>query len=99
MKFLTLIVVVFGLAFSLPSSAAVTKTKATESSISKVQLVNVNQATVEQLISLPGIGKSKAQAIIDYRTEQGHFKSVADLAQVKGIGDKLVAKLDGKVTF
>ena len=98
MKFLTLIVVVLGLAISLPSSAAVTKTEATES-MGKVQLVNVNQATVEQLTQLPGIGKSKAQAIVDYRTEQGKFKSVADLAQVKGIGDKLVAKLDGKVTF
>ncbi|MBB1293630.1 MAG: competence protein ComEA [Pseudoalteromonas rhizosphaerae] len=98
MKFLTLIVVVLGLAISLPSGAAVTKTEATES-MGKVQLVNVNQATVEQLTQLPGIGKSKAQAIVDYRTEQGKFKSVADLAQVKGIGDKLVAKLDGKVTF
>ncbi|WP_339687214.1 ComEA family DNA-binding protein [uncultured Pseudoalteromonas sp.] len=98
MKFLTLIVVVLGLAISLPSDAAVTKTEATES-MGKVQLVNVNQATVEQLTQLPGIGKSKAQAIVDYRTEQGKFKSVADLAQVKGIGDKLVAKLDGKVTF
>ena len=98
MKFLTLIVVVFGLAISLPSNAAVTKVAATESA-GKNQLVNVNQATVEQLTQLPGIGKSKAQAIVDYRTEQGKFKSVADLAQVKGIGDKLVAKLDGKVTF
>ncbi|WP_149981456.1 ComEA family DNA-binding protein [Pseudoalteromonas rhizosphaerae] len=98
MKFLTLIVVVLGLAISLPSSAAVTKTETTES-MKKVQLVNVNQATVEQLTQLPGIGKSKAQAIIDFRTKQGKFKSVADLAQVKGIGDKLVAKLDGKVTF
>ncbi|KKL56327.1 hypothetical protein LCGC14_2246500, partial [marine sediment metagenome] len=94
MKFLTLIVVVLGLAISLPSNAAVTKTEATESA-EKSQLVNVNQATVEQLIQLPGIGKSKAQAIVDYRTKQGKFKSIADLAQVKGIGDKLIAKLEG----
>ncbi|HEA15429.1 MAG: ComEA family DNA-binding protein [Pseudoalteromonas prydzensis] len=98
MKFLTLIVVVLGLAISLPSNAAVTKTEATESA-EKSQLVNVNQATVEQLIQLPGIGKSKAQAIVDYRTKQGKFKSIADLAQVKGIGDKLIAKLEGKVKF
>ncbi|BDF94973.1 MULTISPECIES: ComEA family DNA-binding protein [Pseudoalteromonas] len=98
MKFLTLIVVVFGLAISLPSNAAVSKVEATESA-GKTQLINVNQATVEQLSQLPGIGKSKAQAIVDYRTKQGKFKSVADLAQVKGIGDKLVAKLEGKVKF
>ncbi|MBE0379437.1 ComEA family DNA-binding protein [Pseudoalteromonas prydzensis] len=98
MKFLTLIVLLFGLAISLPSNAAVNKVEATESA-GKPQLVNVNQATVEQLSQLPGIGKSKAQAIIDYRTTQGKFKSVADLAQVKGIGDKLVAKLEGKVKF
>ena len=98
MKFLTLIVVVLGLAITLPSNAAVTKAAVSEST-EKTQLVNVNQASVEQLSQLPGIGKSKAQAIVDYRTKQGKFKSLADLAQVKGIGDKLIAKLEGKVKF
>lgn len=98
MRFLTLIVLLFGLAISLPSNATVNKVAASESA-EKPQLVNVNQATVEQLSQLPGIGKSKAQAIVDYRTKQGKFKSIADLAQVKGIGDKLVAKLEGKVKF
>jgi len=98
MKFLTLIVVVLGLAITLPSNAAVTKAAASEST-EKTQRVNVNQASVEQLSQLPGIGKSKAQAIVDYRTKQGKFKSLADLAQVKGIGDKLIAKLEGKVKF
>ena len=54
-------------------------------------LVHVNSATLEELDTLPGIGPSLAQAIIDYRTENGPFTSLADLDNVSGIGP---AKLD-----
>jgi competence protein ComEA len=65
----------------------------------KQQAVNINTAGVEQLVKLPGIGKKKAQAIVDYRQAQGEFTSVSDLMQVKGIGKKLVAKLEDKVSL
>jgi competence protein ComEA len=49
-------------------------------------VVNVNTATAEQLMLLPGIGEAKARAILDRRKEQGGFKKVDELLEVKGIG-------------
>ena len=59
----------------------------------------VISADSEMLAKLPGIGKKKAQAIVDYRVENGEFAQLSDLANVKGIGKKLVAKLEGKVSL
>ncbi|MEC7132043.1 MAG: helix-hairpin-helix domain-containing protein, partial [Pseudomonadota bacterium] len=53
---------------------------------SQHQRIDLNSATVEQLITLPGVGQSKAKAIIKYREEVGPFLEVAQLTQVKGIG-------------
>jgi competence protein ComEA len=55
--------------------------------------VNINTATKEELDAVKGIGPVKAQAIVDYRQKNGPFKSVDDLKQVKGFGDKSVAKM------
>jgi competence protein ComEA len=59
--------------------------------------VNLNTATQEELVALPGIGPAKAQAIIDYRTAHP-FKSVDEVKNVRGIGDHLYESLKGKVT-
>ncbi len=58
--------------------------------------INVNTATASELQSLPGIGASKAAAIVAYREANGNFGSLDDLAKVKGIGTKMLAKLRGK---
>lgn len=60
--------------------------------------VDLNTATMEQLDALPGIGPTKAQAILDSRQKDGPFKSVQELERVKGIGASTVSKLAGRVT-
>ncbi|WP_319586797.1 ComEA family DNA-binding protein [uncultured Desulfobulbus sp.] len=60
--------------------------------------VNINTATVDELTTLNGIGKAKAEAIVAYRSTNGNFTTVADLTKVKGIGDKIIEKIKPDVT-
>jgi competence protein ComEA len=61
-------------------------------------LININTATLEQLDILPGIGLSYAQAIIDYRTQNGPFKTIEEIKNVKHIGDSVFAKIKDRIT-
>ena len=67
-------------------------------------VVNVNTATLEELQLLPGIGPSRARSILAMREQRGGFKSVDELAEVKGIGQASLARLrpfvrlEGKTT-
>lgn len=61
--------------------------------------ININQADLTQLQQLSGIGEKKAQSIIDYRNENGSFKTIEDLAKVTGIGEKTVEKLRDSITI
>ena len=61
--------------------------------------LNLNTATREELVALPGIGPAKAQAILDYRNAHGSFKSIEELKDVKGIGAKRYEKLKGELTL
>lgn len=61
-------------------------------------LVNVNTATAAELETLPGIGEVTAQAIIDYRTENGPFSTVDELLDVTGIGDVTLENIRELVT-
>jgi competence protein ComEA len=55
--------------------------------------VNINKADKAALEALPGIGATKAAAIIEYRTKHGNFKTKEELSEVKGIGPKIMEKL------
>ncbi|MGW2725767.1 ComEA family DNA-binding protein, partial [Streptomyces sp. NPDC001494] len=55
--------------------------------------VSLSTATVDQLDTLPGVGPVLAQHILDYRTRHGGFRSVDELRQVNGIGDRRFADL------
>ena len=59
----------------------------------KPELLNINAATAEELQTLPGIGPSMSQRIIQHRKEHGNFASVDALTDVKGIGTKTLEKL------
>ncbi|TDO99529.1 ComEA family DNA-binding protein [Marinomonas balearica] len=55
--------------------------------------LNINVATADELaLVLKGVGKSKAQAIVNYRNAHGSFASIDDLVNVKGIGTSLLEK-------
>jgi competence protein ComEA len=60
--------------------------------------INLNTASKEELVALPGIGPAKAQAILDYRNSHGQFKSIEEVKDVKGIGAKRFEKLKGELT-
>ena len=65
----------------------------TATSVFAAQPVDINTADANMLAtSITGIGPSKAQAIVAYRSKNGPFQSIADLAKVKGIGSKTVIK-------
>ena len=60
--------------------------------------MNVNTATAEELVELPGIGPALAQRVVDYRTANGEFKAVEELVKVNGIGDSRMKELLPLVT-
>ena len=60
-------------------------------------LVNLNNASVEQLDELPGVGEATARAIIEDREANGPFTTPEDLMRVSGIGEKKFAKLEGMI--
>ncbi len=62
------------------------------------QKVNINTAEVWLLESLPGIGETLAQRIVDYRFVNGYFQGVDDLKQVDGIGASVFEKIKDKIT-
>ena len=71
----------------------------TTPSNSKQGTVNINTATLEELQTIKGIGKKKAEAILQYRKEHGAFRTNEDLLQVKGIGKKALEAIESQVTF
>ncbi|MBE6151789.1 MAG: hypothetical protein E7165_00530 [Firmicutes bacterium] len=61
--------------------------------------ISINKATIEELQTLPGIGESKAKLIIEYRKNNGNFKSIDEIKNVKGIGDAVFNKIKDDITI
>ena len=64
----------------------------------RLAAVNINTATEAELDKLPGIGPTKAKAIVEDRNKNGTFKSIEDIKRVKGIGDATFEKLKAEIT-
>jgi len=60
--------------------------------------VNINSASAQQLTALPGVGEKLAERIVEYRQKAGGFKSVQELMNVKGVGEKSFSKLQPYLT-
>ena len=61
--------------------------------------ININNATIEELDSLPGIGQEKAKSILEYRESYGPFNSIQDLLYVPGIGASMLDEIRDLVTI
>lgn len=61
-------------------------------------LVNINTAAKEELMTLPGIGESKADAIIAYRQENGGYRNIEELMQISGIKEGVYSKISEYIT-
>ena len=61
--------------------------------------ISINSASKEELMTLNGIGESKADAIINYRNENGLFKTIEDLKNVSGVGNSVFEKIKNNITL
>lgn len=71
---------------------------AQETAAQDLGLVNINTATAAELTTVSGIGAGRAQAIIDYREQNGSFASIDEIKKVDGIKDGLFSKIKDKIT-
>lgn len=76
------------------------KSKLNENSEAKPSSkININTASKEELLSLNGIGETKAEAIIEYRTKNGKYNSIEDIKNVSGIGEAAFEKIKDQITI
>ena len=101
-RFLIALVILATIGVAQPSVASPQGAKAATSTAKAKATasnpVNLNSASVAQLQTLPGIGASAAQRIVDYRQKNGSFKKIEELMNVKGIGEKSFLKLKPLIT-
>lgn len=103
----SLFVIICGLWYSNYKQDFIINTNTNEKTVSLIQenivskpiddRININTADKEDLMTLKGIGESKAAAIIYYRQQNGSFKSIEEIKNVEGIGDKTFINIKDKI--
>lgn len=92
-SFTVLAIVVALVAASSPADALHQQPETSASAQESTVTVDLNAATAAQLESLPGIGATMAERILEYRLEHGDFSKIEELMNVRGIGEKSFLKL------
>lgn len=80
------------------SSSKAEETADAADSENSSELININTAPASELVKLKGVGEVKAAAIVEYRRINGNFKTVQDIMNVSGIGEKTFEKIRGQIT-
>ena len=75
------------------------ETKENKEEASKDNKISINRGTLEELMTIPGIGESKAHAIIEYREKNGNFKNIEEIKNISGIGDTTFDKFKEYITI
>ena len=81
------------------SSNNITSTNTSNATTNTSGKVSINTASIEELMTLDGIGESKAKSIIAYRNENGNFENLEDIKNVSGIGDAAYEKIKDNITL
>ena len=81
----------------VPSKTEI-KSVETDGGIGSDGRVNLNKATREELMTLPGIGETKADAIIRHREQQGNFKSIEEIMEIEGIKEGVFHRIENRIT-
>ncbi len=98
MRIVMVVLLILGLGIAAQASQEAPRRATPAAKASSSAPLNLNTATVAQLETLPGIGKSTAERILEYREKSGGFKKIEDLMNVRGVGERSFLKLKPLVT-
>lgn len=81
------------------NDACINKTTESKNSDKLDNKISINNASIQELVKIPGVGEAKAKDIVSYREKNGLFKAIEDIKQVSGIGDSLFEKIKDNITI
>lgn len=84
---------------AITNDGCINKEEAETNISSTAKKISINTASLSELMNIPGIGKVKAESIIQYRKENGLFQKIEDIQKVKGIGAQTYEKIKGDITL